>query len=282
VKILTTIADVRRYVNPLIADNQRIGFVPTMGALHQGHLSLVANARQSATVVIVSIFVNPLQFNNSNDFDTYPQTFEKDLNLLENAGIDAIFFPSASELYPAIPALSFNFGVLEHSLEGTFRPGHFNGVGIVVAKLLNIVKPHVVFFGQKDLQQVCVVKALVKDLSFDVVIEVVETVREADGLAMSSRNLRLNHDERKASLILIQTLIFCKDELISGGDWLTIREQALAIIRKEPLATLEYLEFIDADSLENQERFDSAKQQAVVIACYIGEIRLIDNLLVNL
>lgn len=280
-KILSTISEVRTYVNPLRADNQRIGFVPTMGALHQGHLSLVASARQSCSVVIVSIFINPLQFNNFSDFTAYPQMIEKDLELLGNASVDAVFFPTADELYPSTPALSFNFGILEHSLEGTFRPGHFNGVGIVVSKLLNIVKPHIAFFGQKDLQQVCVVKALVRDLSFDVSIEVVDTIREQDGLAMSSRNLRLNATERKASLVLFQTLNFCKDELIKGEFWFNIREKAITMIQQEPLARLEYLEFIDSSSLENQECIDSTKHQSVVIACFIGEIRLIDNLVVK-
>ncbi|GHB30780.1 pantothenate synthetase [Mongoliitalea lutea] len=253
-----------------------------MGALHQGHLSLVIASKSVSDITVVSIFVNPLQFNNIVDFSTYPQTIEADLSLLQEEGVDVVFLPSKEDLYPTKPVMTMNFGSLEQVLEGAFRPGHFSGVGIVVSKLLNIVKPEVAFFGQKDLQQVAVIKMLVQDLSIDVKIEVVPTMREDDGLAMSSRNLRLTSDERVSARLLYRILNFCKIELIAGNDWLQTRQDALTLIKQEPLARMEYLELVDTYTLESQSAYDATKTLSLVIACFIGEVRLIDNLPVNL
>ena len=181
-----------------------------MGALHEGHLELIKKAKESTDVVVVSIYVNPIQFNNPTDFEKYPKTLDKDLEILDKIGIDFVFSPENGEMYPSKPALKLSFGLLEDVLEGAFRPGHFNGVGIVVSKLLNIVKPDVAFFGQKDLQQVAVVKRLVSDLSFETRIQVVATVREPNGLALSSRNQRLNERERAAAQILSKSLFLSK------------------------------------------------------------------------
>lgn len=280
-KIAKSIQELKAILNSYRAGNQSVGFVPTMGALHEGHLALVARAKSNSDKVVVSIFVNPLQFNNQADFNTYPITVDNDLRLLEREKVDVVFLPAKEELYLRQPVVSMHFGSLESVLEGEFRPGHFSGVGIVVSKLLNIVKPDVAYFGQKDLQQVAVIKAMVQDFSIDVDIQVVPTVREEDGLAMSSRNMRLNLQERKEALILFHTLNFCKNELLAGRDWLNIRNQAIEKIQTNPLARLEYLELVDSSTLEIQQVCDLQLASSLVIACFIGEVRLIDNLPIN-
>lgn len=262
-----------------ISESQRtVGFVPTMGALHQGHLALVEKAKESSDVVFVSIFVNPTQFNNPDDFAKYPNTLDKDLELLENTGVDYLFLPEVQEVYPVKPMISIEFGDLERVLEGAFRPGHFNGVGIVVSKLLNIVKPHKAFFGQKDLQQVAVIKRLVADLSFDVEIVVVPTVREADGLAMSSRNLRLSPAERNSALILFKALSFAKDELLAGEPWLDVREKIDELIMTQIGVSLEYFELVHSDNMTILDKLEKNIPVSICTAAYVGEVRLIDNI----
>lgn len=262
-----------------IAESQRtVGFVPTMGALHEGHLALVGKAKESSDLVFVSIFVNPTQFNNPDDFAKYPNTLDKDLELLENTGVDYLFLPDVQEVYPVKPMISIDFGDLERVLEGAFRPGHFNGVGIVVSKLLNIVKPHKAFFGQKDLQQVAVIKRLVADLSFDVEIVVVPTVREADGLALSSRNLRLSPIERKSALILFKALSFAKDELLAGEPWLEVREKIDELIMTQIGVTLEYFELVHSDNMTILDKLEKNIPVSICTAAYVGEVRLIDNI----
>lgn len=263
----------------IIAESQRtVGFVPTMGALHEGHLALVEKAKESSDVVFVSIFVNPTQFNNPDDFAKYPNTLDKDLELLENTGVDYLFLPDVQEIYPVKPMISIDFGDLERVLEGAFRPGHFNGVGIVVSKLLNIVKPQKAFFGQKDLQQVAVIKRLVADLSFDVEIVVVPTVREADGLALSSRNLRLSSTERKSALILFKALSFAKDELLAGEPWLEVREKIDELIMTQIGVTLEYFELVHSDNMTILDKLEKHIPVSICTAAYVGEVRLIDNI----
>ena len=255
-----------------------IGFIPTMGALHKGHLELVKKAKDSAHVVVVSIFVNPTQFNNLNDFTNYPKTLDKDLELLKSMGVDCVFVPDSQEIYPYQPKLKIDFGDLERVLEGSFRPGHFNGVGIVVSKLLNIVKPHKAFFGQKDLQQVAVIKRLVEDLSFDVEIIVVPTVREKDGLAMSSRNLRLNEEDRSKSLILFKALTFSKSELLAGRDWLDIRKEVNRMFAAQQGVELEYFELVHSDEMKILDGFAPEIPMSLCTAAYVGGVRLIDNI----
>lgn len=259
-------------------DRKTIGLVPTMGALHIGHLELAKKAKESTDVVVVSIYVNPTQFNNPADFEKYPKTLDKDLEILDKIGVNIVFTPENQEIYPSNPELRLNFGLLEEVLEGAFRPGHFNGVGIVVSKLLNIVKPDVAFFGQKDLQQVAIIKRLVSDLSFDVKIDVVRTVREADGLAFSSRNMRLNPNERMAALVLSKALFFAKSELLRGVDWLTVKNQAVQLFESEPLCRLEYFELVDPNTFKILESFNPRDLSSICTAAYVGEVRLIDNL----
>lgn len=260
------------------SDGKTIGLVPTMGALHIGHLELVKKAKESTDIVVVTIYVNPTQFNSSSDYKKYPKTLDKDLEILDNFGVDLVFSPENQEIYPSKPALRLNFGLLEEVLEGAFRPGHFNGVGIVVSKLLNIVKPDVAFFGQKDLQQVAVIKRLVEDLSFGVKIKVVPTVREPDGLAFSSRNMRLDPDERMSALVLSRALFFAKSELLRGVDWLTVKKEAIQLFQSEPLCRLEYFELVDTHTFNIIENFSPRDLSSICTAAYIGEVRLIDNL----
>lgn len=258
--------------------NQKIGFVPTMGALHQGHMDLVEKSISSQDVTLISIFVNPTQFNNQEDFEKYPNTLESDLEKLEKSGVDYVFLPEIQTIYPNQVSLKIDFDTLERILEGRFRPGHFNGVGIVVSKLFHIIKPHTAFFGQKDLQQVAVIKRLVQDLSFDLKIEVVPTRREADGLAMSSRNLRLSSEERISALVLSQCLNFAKTQLLSGQSWIEVKRKIELSFTQVKDAKLEYIELVNPDTFEVLMELNPAIPNSVCIAGFIGEIRLIDNM----
>jgi pantoate--beta-alanine ligase len=249
-----------------------------MGALHDGHMDLVSKSRSDCDVTIVSIFVNPTQFNNPEDFQKYPNTLDQDLRKLERAGVDYVFLPSVDVIYPTPTLLKFDFGELEHILEGKFRPGHFNGVGIVVSKLFHLIRPHVAYFGQKDLQQVAIIKRLVSDLSFDLHLEVIPTRRESDGLAMSSRNLRLNKVEREKALILFNCLTKAKAELLEGESWSKTQRKMELEFQQDPTAKLEYFDLIHPDTFETYITFDPAQKSSICVAAFIGDIRLIDNL----
>ena len=249
-----------------------------MGALHEGHLDLIKKSKEMANVTIVSIFVNPTQFNNPDDFAKYPITIDKDLDKLRSIGIDYVFLPTVETMYPNPTQLRFDFGDLERVLEGKFRPGHFNGVGVVVSKLFHLIRPHMAFFGQKDLQQVAIVKRLVSDLSFDLILEIVPTRREPDGLAMSSRNMRLNAEERQKALILIQSLEKAKTELLAGKIWPDIQGQIKIDFENEPLAQLEYFELVHPGTFETYSQFNKYQKSSICIAAYIGDTRLIDNI----
>lgn len=229
-------------------------------------------------VTVVSIFVNPTQFNNPEDFAKYPNTLDADLERLESIGVDYVFLPSVETMYPSSSNLTLDFGDLERVLEGRFRPGHFNGVGIIVSKLFHLIKPQVAFFGQKDLQQVAVIKRLVKDLSFDLQLEIVPTRREVDGLAMSSRNMRLNADERQKALLLFNCLTTAKKRLIEGQTWPLIKSEVEKAFEKEGNARLEYFELVHPDTFEIIDTFDPNQKSSICVAAYIGEVRLIDNL----
>jgi pantoate--beta-alanine ligase len=249
-----------------------------MGALHDGHLELIRKSKKSTDFTVVSIFVNPIQFNNQDDFEKYPVLTDQDLSVLENEKVDFVFLPSVESIYPVKPILTFDFGDLERVLEGKFRPGHFSGVGIIVSKLFNIIRPHIAFFGQKDLQQVAIIQQVVSDLSFPLKINVVPTIREKDGLALSSRNMRLSDIERKIALILINSLKLAKNELLNGNDWLAVRKQIMLAFEAEPLAKLEYFELIHPETFEVFNEFDRTKKSSICVASYIGNVRLIDNL----
>lgn len=276
--ILRTKKEIKDALHQIRTEKKTIGFVPTMGALHDGHLSLVDQAKLSSDSVLVSIFVNPTQFNNKEDFDKYPQSIDQDLGLLKESGVDFVFLPETQEMYPEPTTLHFDFGDLEKTLEGSFRPGHFNGVGIVVSKLLNIVNPDKIYLGQKDLQQVAVIKSLVSSLSFGIDIIVVETKRELDGLAMSSRNLRLSSEERTIATLLYKCLDFGKDELLLGKDWFEVKDRITKRFQDEPKARLEYFEWVDTNTFVKVTHIQHSQQTSICIAAYIGEVRLIDNI----
>jgi pantoate--beta-alanine ligase len=261
-----------------LQNGKTIGFVPTMGALHEGHLDLVKTSKKNCDITVVSIFVNPTQFNNPEDFAKYPTSLEPDLKKLEEEGTDYVFLPDTSTIYPEKPVLTLNFGELEYVLEGEFRPGHFNGVGIVVSKLFHTIRPDKAFFGQKDLQQVAVIKRLVRDLSFNLELVIVPTRREIDGLAMSSRNLRLNPDERSQALILYSSLKKAKDELLAGKLWLDVHNQIIQDFNETPLARLEYFELVHPEHFTQFETFDPVQKSSICVAAYLGSVRLIDNL----
>ena len=277
-KVIHTEAEWKPIWATIFKEGKQLGFVPTMGALHQGHLDLVAKSTASMDFTVVSIFVNPTQFNSSEDFQKYPQTLEADLAQLDAAGADYVFVPSVTTLYPQPTRLAFDFGDLERVLEGEFRPGHFNGVGLVVSKLFHLIQPTRAFFGQKDLQQVAVIKRLVQDLSFGLSIEVVPTRREKDGLAMSSRNIRLNPEERQQALLLYQQLSLAKERLLAGETWKQIQTDTAAAFSSAANSKLEYFALLHPETFEIFDTFRMDGPQSICIAAFVGQVRLIDNL----
>ena len=257
-----------------------VGFVPTMGYLHEGHLALVKQARIENSAVIVSIYVNPTQFGPREDFGAYPRDLNRDLELLKGGGVDIVFVPSDDEMYPPEFSSWVNVEKVTEQLEGAARPGHFRGVATVVAKLFNIVQPSRAYFGQKDAQQVMVIKRMVADLNMGIEIVVVPTLRESDGLAMSSRNIYLSPKERQAAMILFKTLTLAR-QLRRGGekDAEEIRRQMTALIQKEPLAQIDYVSIADAETLEELSLID--RPALASLAVRIGKTRLIDNTLLE-
>lgn len=253
-----------------------VGFVPTMGALHDGHLSLVRRARAENDHVFVSIFVNPTQFGPNEDFEAYPRDTERDLALLQAEGVDYVFLPSVDEMYPPGAETAIDPGPVATRLEGEFRPGHFVGVATVVLKLLNIIKPARAYFGRKDAQQLVVIRRLVRDLDVDVEIVAGETVREPDGLAMSSRNAYLNPTERQAALCLHEALEMAKNLWTRGTrDAAAIKRRMCELLEDEELARVDYVSIADPETLEEVERVHGLT--LVSLAVRIGRTRLIDN-----
>lgn len=253
-----------------------VGLVPTMGALHQGHLELVKAARAENDLVVCSIFVNPTQFNNPDDLSAYPRTLEADCRLLESVGCDIVFAPSVEEMYPYPLDLSLNFGTLETVMEGAFRPGHFNGVGIVVSKFFNLIQPHRAYFGQKDLQQTAIIKSLIRNLSYPIELRICLTVRESDGLAMSSRNVRLTPEERSIAPTIYRILNECKTALLEGTPVEVALKNARNAFSQQPAFRLEYIELVDADTLKPLN--ETGKANALCVAVHLGNVRLIDNI----
>jgi pantoate--beta-alanine ligase len=279
-----TAALLRQHLAQVRSAYKTIGFVPTMGALHRGHLALIEQARHECDVVVCSIFVNPTQFNNPDDLARYPRTLEEDSTLLESVGTDVLFTPAVAEMYPQSATLRLDFGDLERVMEGTSRPGHFNGVGLVVSKLFHMVQPDRAYFGQKDLQQVAVINRLVQDLSFPLQLVRCETVRDPDGLAMSSRNMRLSPAERTQASALYQALTLAKNGLLDDGQSPQQAKAAAATyLTARPAFTLDYIEVVDTNTLQPVvETQDLASlrppgQTAICIAAQLGPVRLIDN-----
>jgi pantoate--beta-alanine ligase len=272
--VVRTIAELRALRRRL---SGRVGFVPTMGYLHEGHLALVRQARRENSAVIVSIYVNPSQFSPGEDFGGYPRDLDRDLELLRKEGTDIVFAPPDDEMYPPVFSSWVDVEKITERLEGASRPGHFRGVATIVAKLFNIVQPTKAYFGQKDAQQVVVIKRMAADLNMELEIVTVPTVRESDGLAMSSRNTYLSPEERQAASILFKALALAQ-RLTRGGeqDAEKIRDQMTALIQREPLACLDYVSIADAETLEE---LDMLHRPAVAsLAVRIGKTRLIDNI----
>jgi pantoate--beta-alanine ligase len=261
--------------------DRTIGLVPTMGALHEGHLSLVREARRMCDIVVVSVFVNPAQFGPTEDYEHYPRDLTKDTALLTDYNVDYIFAPSAEEMYPRDFSTYVNVGGLSKPLEGATRPGHFRGVATVVSILLNTVRPDFAFFGQKDAQQAVIIKRMVKDLGFDTEIVVLPTVREDSGLAISSRNLYLTTEEQQSASVIHRGLtkakeVYKKGERHGGK----LEEIVRTTIESEPRIRVDYVNVVDAETLEKLDKLDE-RPILIAVAAYVGKTRLIDNTLLN-
>lgn len=279
-KIFETILQMRGACRAVKLAGKRIGLVPTMGALHEGHLSLVRTAKAQSDVVAVSIFVNPTQFGPNEDFSKYPRTFERDRELLESEGVDLLFAPSVDEMYPAGTVTYVTVEGLSEKLCGRTRPGHFRGVTTVVAKLFHATEPDIAYFGQKDAAQVAVIRRMVRDLLFPIEIAVCPIVRELDGLAMSSRNAYLDPQQHKAALVLSRSLAEVQNRFARGErDPQKLIEAGKRIMATETSARLDYFEMVDPETLETcQPRWKTA---LVAVAAFVGTTRLIDNIVLN-
>ena len=274
--LLKKVDEVRSLVEQWRKQGLTVGYVPTMGALHEGHESLIKKAVRENDKVIVSVFVNPTQFGQNEDYDSYPRNIEKDMELCENAGACAVFNPEPSEMYFENKSTVISVSGLTSVLCGAKRPGHFDGVCLVVTKFFNIVKPNRAYFGEKDAQQVAVLKRMVRDLSIDVEIVPCPIIREEDGLAKSSRNTYLNVDERKAAVVLSRSLKIAKQLLDKGErNAAKIKDAIISEINTESLAKIDYVEIVDSENLTDVSTIE--KNILIPIAVYIGKTRLIDN-----
>lgn len=265
-----TIAEIREHVRSARERGLTVGLVPTMGALHDGHAALMRRAREETGYVVATIFVNPTQFNRSDDFEKYPRDLARDLAFCERLGLDAVFAPDTEEMYPGELLASVEIAGISERLEGEFRPGHFRGVATVVAKLFHIIPADRAYFGEKDAQQLAVIQKMVADLNFPVTIVPVETVREPDGLAMSSRNQRLNPEQRRIAPVVYQALCLAR----SKG-----RQAALELLASVPEVRVEYLEIVDPATFQPIEQITDGAR--IVAAVWLGDVRLIDNLRVS-
>ena len=276
-KVIHTIKDLQAELSVLKAHGKKVGLVPTMGALHAGHASLVKRSVNENEVTVVSVFVNPTQFNDKNDLVKYPRTLDADCKLLEACGATYAFAPSVEEMYPEPDTRQFSYAPLDTVMEGAFRPGHFNGVCQIVSKLFEAVKPHRAYFGEKDFQQLAIIREMVRQMQFDLEIVGCPIVREEDGLALSSRNARLSAEERENALKISQTLFksrtFAATQTV--GETLKFVEDAIAAV---PGLRLEYFEIVDGNTLQ---KVDNWNQTSYVVGCitvFCGDVRLIDNI----
>lgn len=280
-EVIKEVEQAREIIARLKADDNSIGLVPTMGALHEGHLSLVKASLKANETTLVTIFVNPIQFNNPDDFAKYPVSIEADLELLDELGVDYVFMPSKEEMYAREPLVKLSFGHLDEVLEGKHRPGHFSGVAIVVAKIFNILTPTRAYFGQKDLQQFKVIEQLVNDLSMPVELVMMPIVREQSGLAMSSRNRRLSTAGLEVAGKIYKALLSGVKQLEVGESIATAIKAANEILTDSPEITTEYLEVVDFEDLQYSESNTSTNRLVLCFAGYIEGIRLIDNVIVG-
>ena len=276
-QVVKHINELREILNIKLEEGLSIGFVPTMGALHHGHLSLVEQAGQQTGFVVVSIFVNPNQFNDKGDLERYPRDLQKDVDLLSLTSCDLVFAPNADEIYPEPDTRQFNFGALEQVMEGKFRPGHFNGVAQVVSRLFEIVQPHKAFFGQKDFQQLAIINEMVRKLKLGVEIIACPIIREKDGLAMSSRNMLLSSEQRQNAVVISATLF----EAVNKTSEFTVNELCkwvISRINENDFLNTEYFEIVDSVTLQPVKNWEDPCSKVGCIAVHCGKIRLIDNI----
>lgn len=276
-KIYKTTAELQSALQELKKSGKTIGFVPTMGALHNGHLSLVRRCINDNDISVVSIFVNPTQFNNPNDLKTYPRTFEKDTALLETVNCSIVFAPSVDQIYPEPDTRTFDFGQLDKVMEGQYRPGHFNGVAQVVSRLFDIVKPDRAYFGEKDFQQLAIIREMVRKYSIPVQIIGCPIVREEDGMALSSRNMRLSEEERQKSVLISRTLLQSY-KLAMGMDVEDLKKWVVDKINSEPILRVEYFDIVDGLTMQSIKSWSECDYPVGCITVYCNDdVRLIDN-----
>ena len=275
-KTFVSSEEINHYITVLKHNNKSIGFVPTMGALHKGHISLVELCKQTCDITIASIFVNPTQFNDKGDLQRYPRMPEFDMKMLDDANCDIVFLPTEQEIYPEPDTRVFDFGQIDKVMEGAHRPGHFNGVAQVVSRLFNIIKPDKAFFGLKDFQQIAIIREMVKQLKFEVEIIAAPIIRDADGLALSSRNMLLNEAQRKSAPLIAKTLFEAKKQIgkISVNE---LKNWVIEIINKDNELKIEYFDIVSADTLQSVQSWDNHDEIFGCIAVHAGNVRLIDN-----
>ncbi len=277
IKLMQEISESIRY------SGKKIAVVPTMGYLHTGHLSLIRRAKEIADIVITTLFVNPTQFGPNEDYDKYPRDFNRDFELTKNNGSDYLFYPDTKEMYPINFSTSIDISKITEKFEGAFRPGHFKGVATVVAKLFNITKPHYAIFGQKDYQQTLVIKRLVEDLNFNIEIIIAPTIRDYDGLALSSRNTYLSTSEREKAGILFKAIETVKSEIAKGQrERLILNSHLHKTLRQIPEIKIDYASCAIANTLDEPEFFLPGDEVVILIACYLGKTRLIDNSIIKI
>ncbi|MBO7427816.1 MAG: pantoate--beta-alanine ligase [Paludibacteraceae bacterium] len=276
-KIYKTTKGLENALQKLRAESKSIGLVPTMGALHAGHLSLVKRCVEENDVCVVSVFVNPTQFNNQTDLEKYPRTLEADAALLAGAKCTIMFAPSVKQIYPKPDTRVFDFGQLDKVMEGVHRPGHFNGVGQVVSRLFDIVKPGKAYFGEKDYQQLAIIRKMVKDYKYPIQIVGCPIVREKDGMALSSRNMRLSKDERKRAVRISQTL-FKSVEMAATKSLEEVKQWVIDEINKDSILNVEYYEIVNSETMQSVKSWKDADKITGCITVYCGEVRLIDNI----
>jgi pantoate--beta-alanine ligase len=280
--IFKKVTDLQHYLTKVRQKGQTIGFAPTMGALHRGHASLVERANKGSNISVVSIFVNPTQFNDPKDLVKYPRTPERDIELLIDSGCDILFMPDIEEIYPngTTPSVKFNFGKLDKVLEGVFRPGHFDGMAQVVHRLLDIIKPNKLYMGQKDFQQFAIVESLIKQMKLNSELHMCPILREEDGLAMSSRNVRLSPEDRQKATLINKVLKEASDMV---GEYSPSEIQKISVnkLRAEPRFRLEYFEIVDGRTLLPIHLFEDTDYAVALTAVFIGDVRLIDNMILK-
>lgn len=276
------VSDLQKYLNSLKSKGLHIGFAPTMGALHRGHISLVDRSRSECDITVVSIFVNPTQFNNTDDLIKYPRTPERDIEMLAESGCDILFMPDASEIYPdgMAPSVKFNFGKLDRVLEGVFRPGHFEGMAQVVHRLLEIVNPDCLYMGQKDFQQAAIVAKMLELMKSKTELVSCAIQREDDGLAMSSRNVRLSPEDRSKATLIHKVLVEAMD-MVGEHNPSEIQRFALTKLKTEPHFKVEYFEIIDGRTLLPIQLFEDTDYAVAVAAVWVSDVRLIDNIILK-